>query len=56
MKETKLGTLKISDKELNGLTLGEFLRQNFGEPSSDNFDNGDDAEDIYVIEREKKNG
>ena len=53
---TNLEHLTITNEELNGLTLDVFLRENFGDPTSDEeFENGDDADVIYVIEQEKKN-
>lgn len=54
---TKLERLTINDEDLNGLTLDAFLRENFGDSTPDEeFENGDDADVIYVIEQEKKNG
>lgn len=54
---TNLEHLTITNEELNGLTLDVFLRENFGDPTSDEeFENGDDADVVYVIEQEEKNG
>ena len=53
----KLERLAITDEDLNGLPLNEFLNTTFGDPTPDEeFENGADADVIYVIEQEKKNG
>lgn len=52
---TKFEHLIIPDEELKGLSLIEFLKMNFGDPTSyKEFENGDDADEIYFIEQEKK--
>lgn len=54
---TKLERLTITDEDLNGLSLNEFLKTNFGDPSSDEeFENGEGADVMYFIEQERKNG
>ena len=51
IKEMKV--LKISKKELNGKSLSEFLELEFGAPfDDDRFENGDDAEETFLIEEE----
>lgn len=53
MQEKKITTVKITKKDLAGLTLDEFLESYLGMAGlSNDVENGDDAEDMYIIEQE----